>query len=710
MKQKSHLWNNTNKVIIVLVADMISPFKVVEGEFRIFRECLVFHGLRALKTDTSDVAPVETKTWPVRSVKCIRNRRYLLQRTAIEIFFDDGTSIFLNLHDDTSSLKCFQIISKLKPPLMARDVEHLVSAYNWTDLWQQRKISNLEYLMHLNDAAGRTYHDLTQYPIMPWVISDYTSEDLSKPIGALNPERLSHILERFESLNDAEIPPFMYGSHYSSVGTVLYYLLRIEPYTSYGLSMQGGKFDIPDRLFYSIKNTWNNCLQSPSDVKELTPEWFSIPQFLMNSNSLQFGTRQDGLPVDDVILPPWASSAEEFIRLNRLALESDHVSSRLHHWIDLIFGYKQTGAEAVKANNLFYHLTYEGNVDFRQISDPVMRQAMETQIASFGQTPSQLFQKKHPRRINFPVAVEKSKTMSKSYVEKKNIASLSRPAVAIICGNGAFFVVDMHGDGILYRYCGNDFPVQITPASSPVTVIPHTALAQSMISGSSRPGIALLGKSRNRGRVVISSGHSDVSLCTYGAKSGNILQRVDGLHSITTAICLSELDKWVVVGSKDGTLGLWKYTKENRKTGANYPEILYGHEASISCVSINDDVGLIASGDITGVCVIHQIYPPSFLKVLTAASCNDTMTIDGSRRSYSVRALEFLSDGKLLVLRGSKLSLFSVNGYYSQAYAQIDVSEFCIPQLLISNDKRFVITSTLHKIRVLWAHTCMFSS
>jgi hypothetical protein len=50
-------------------------------------------------------------------------------------------------------------------------------------------------------------------------------------------------------------------------------------------------------------------------------------------------------------------SAHEFIRLHRLALESEHVSMRLHNWVDLIFGYKQRGERAVEAHNVFYYLT-----------------------------------------------------------------------------------------------------------------------------------------------------------------------------------------------------------------------------------------------------------------------------------------------------------------------------------------------------------------
>ena len=42
---------------------------------------------------------------------------------------------------------------------------------------------------------------------------------------------------------------------------------------------------------------------------------------------------------------------EDMTRKFRDALECPYVSKHLHHWIDLIFGYKQRGPEAAKACN-----------------------------------------------------------------------------------------------------------------------------------------------------------------------------------------------------------------------------------------------------------------------------------------------------------------------------------------------------------------------
>lgn len=52
-----------------------------------------------------------------------------------------------------------------------------------TAAWQQGKLSNLDYLLFCNLAAGRSFNDLTQWPVFPWILADCTSHsvDLSNP-------------------------------------------------------------------------------------------------------------------------------------------------------------------------------------------------------------------------------------------------------------------------------------------------------------------------------------------------------------------------------------------------------------------------------------------------------------------------------------------------------------------------------------------------
>jgi len=249
--------------------------------------------------------------------------------------------------------------------------------------------------------------------VFPWIISDYTSatidlhdekvyRDLSKPMGALNENRLKEFLDRFNTFEEnisSGIPAFMYGSHYSTmVGVVLHFLVRLQPFAALHKEMQNGHFDVPDRLFSSIPRSFKHNTTQLSEVKELIPEWFTTPDMFRNVNNFALGQTQDGDHVDDVELPPWASSPEEFVRINRAALESDYVTTHLHEWIDLIFGYKQRGPDSVEACNVFYYLTYYGSVNHYMIKDEALRKATELQIAHFGQTPMQLFKVPHPAR------------------------------------------------------------------------------------------------------------------------------------------------------------------------------------------------------------------------------------------------------------------------------------------------------------------------
>lgn len=103
-------------------------------------------------------------------------------------------------------------------------------------------------------------------------------------------------LHRYESWDDPEVPKFHYGSHYSSAGIVLFYLLRLPPFSTENQKLQGGQFDHADRLFNSIRDTWLSAAGkgNTSDVKELIPEFFYMPEFLENRFNLDLGEKQSG--------------------------------------------------------------------------------------------------------------------------------------------------------------------------------------------------------------------------------------------------------------------------------------------------------------------------------------------------------------------------------------------------------------------------------
>lgn len=68
-----------------------------------------------------------------------------------------------------------------------------------------------------------------------------------------------------------------------------------------------------------------------------------------------FGKRQNGLNVDDVVLPRWChSSARLFVLIHRQALESEFVRQRISAWLDLVFGYKQRGKAAIESVNVYH--------------------------------------------------------------------------------------------------------------------------------------------------------------------------------------------------------------------------------------------------------------------------------------------------------------------------------------------------------------------
>ncbi|TDH67324.1 hypothetical protein CCR75_001890 [Bremia lactucae] len=343
--------------------------------------------------------------WAYHTIEYVYKRRHMLKQSGLECFLKNGESFFFSFRNHTDRDEVYARM------VTQPDLKHLQET-EMIELmlrrWQQREVSNFEYLVYLNNAAGRTKNDLTQYPVFPWILSDYDSpsidlrssavyRDLSKPIGALNQERLEFYKARYDAMprdmeDEGLPPPFLYGTHYSTPGYVLYYFVRMAP--EYMLCLQNGKFDAPDRLFQSISSTWSSCNTNHADLKELVPAFFdeSVPpdEWLCNGKNLDLGTTQKLTRVGNVELPAWASSPSDFVRINREALESEYVSEHLHEWIDLIFGFKQRGPAAIDANNR--------SVDLETITDPVEKCSLEAQIQEFGQTPTLLFAGAHPSR------------------------------------------------------------------------------------------------------------------------------------------------------------------------------------------------------------------------------------------------------------------------------------------------------------------------
>ncbi|EGR33579.1 neutral sphingomyelinase activation associated factor, putative [Ichthyophthirius multifiliis] len=374
----------------------ILPLQSVYGILYITDNNIYFQPMHSISTKPVKIIPID-------EISRLYKRRFELRHIALELMLNNKNKSYYFACEDQQ--KRNQVYNALLGKVPISCISEL-SLDKVTLMWQNKKISNYEYLMNLNHAGNRSFADLSQYPVFPWILKNYDSEeidlndphnyrDLRKTVGEFNLQRFKDFKDRY---NEMPPPKFLYGTHYSTPGYVIGYLVRNKP--EYMLKLQSGKFDKPDRLFKSIKGDWRNVMQNPTSLKELIPQFFGEDDsFLINYKELNFGIRQNGKKVDHVKLPKWAKNdAKLFLKIQKEALEHDIVSAQLHHWIDLIFGYKQRGPHAIEANNVFHPLTYEGYVDLDQISDPIERQAQRCQINEFGQCPKQLFKIAHPPR------------------------------------------------------------------------------------------------------------------------------------------------------------------------------------------------------------------------------------------------------------------------------------------------------------------------
>ena len=394
-------------------------------EGSIFSSILLFNGFLIIKSEKEIKIKPRTSTNMFSSIKYINKkkfiiipfeyifevitRRFLYIWQACEIFTKDNKSYLINFLNKTQLLSFQDLLNKLKGKNNYKIIQNSVESFKFSKIyekWQNSKISNFDFLNLLNKYSSRSYNDLDQYPIFPWIFDSY--EELNEknnklrnfdyPISAQSKEKRDNILENYLTKEETDEFVCHYQIHYSTSAFVYFYLLRLSPITESHIIFQGNSFDNPDRMFY-IFSYAKNLLEKYNDNRELIPEIYYFDELYYNINLNYFGKKHSNKEiVHNVILPKNCLNSSHFIYIQRMNLESNDIKNSIRKWIDNIFGYNQYNQLNLKNSfNLYNWNCYEkifkikyskGEINENNLNDIL------TLINSFGQCPAVLFNEK----------------------------------------------------------------------------------------------------------------------------------------------------------------------------------------------------------------------------------------------------------------------------------------------------------------------------
>ena len=267
--------------------------------------------------------------------------------------------------------------------------------------YQKGEISNFKYLLLINKYSSRSYKDNNQYLIFPLLYMDKErkiNRDLSKAIclnKSNNEESIQNFKENFESSGNH------FNTHYSTSAYILYYLVRLIPFTFGHIKLQSGNFDAPERMFSSFEN-YLLAMDYSDENRELCPELFSIYEAFINLNHFSLGYIQN----DKFLIDDFYSNNEngifEFIINLRQRLEKANIIP----WIDNIFGSNQIIGND-KLINIFPLSSYEQFNNFEEMKIKLEKKGLafkeivnqikaNINLLSLGVSPIQLFKTNHP--------------------------------------------------------------------------------------------------------------------------------------------------------------------------------------------------------------------------------------------------------------------------------------------------------------------------
>ena len=225
-----------------------------------------------------------------------------------------------------------------KKELNMKLIEEPIQEFKKSQLKEKFKkgeLSIFDYLLLINKYSSRTYNDYNQYlvfPVLSLDIENNKKRDLSKPL-CLNKENNKASLEKY--ISNLSLFNYNFSQHYSAGAHILFYLVRLIPFTYQHISFQSEKFDSPSRIFSSLKRVYQ-FFQLTEDNREFIPEFFYSYEFMMNLNYNNLGLfniNDEFFQINNVDTY-YKYSFPEFIIKSRNQLEKSDLSP----WIDNIFG------------------------------------------------------------------------------------------------------------------------------------------------------------------------------------------------------------------------------------------------------------------------------------------------------------------------------------------------------------------------------------
>uniref|UniRef100_A0A3P8W4F7 Lysosomal trafficking regulator n=1 Tax=Cynoglossus semilaevis TaxID=244447 RepID=A0A3P8W4F7_CYNSE len=667
----------------------VAPSRETAGELLLGKSGMYFvednaadHDNQSLQAETE--AP--SFSWTYEEIKEVHKRWWQLRDNAVEIFLTNGRTLLLAF-DNT------KFRDDVYHNILTSDLPNLLEHGNitaLTQLWGSGQITNFEYLTHLNKHAGRSFNDLMQYPVFPFILRDYTSETLDlqeasiyrnliKPIAVQSKEKEDRYVDNYRYLEEEykkgireddpmpPVQPYHYGSHYSNSGTVLHFLVRMPPFTKMFLAYQGESqisWELREKnMFHSSKKSFRKSNYTGSSVTLLSNV------FYLKQRWFDFGVRQNGDRVNHVNLPPWARNDPRlFILIHRQALESEQVSHTLCQWIDLVFGLKQKGKAAVQAINVFHPATYFG-MDVSAVEDPVQRRALETMIKTYGQTPRQLFSASHIGRAGPKLTMEGELPAAVGLLVHLAFRENREQIKEIVCPSPLPWIKGLKWG----EYVGSP------SAPDPVVCFsqPHgerfgslLALPTRAICGLSRKFCLMMIYSKEQGvrsmhstdiqwSAILSWGYGDNILRLKSKQSEppiNFIQ-CSQLHQVTSCAWVPDGCQ-LFTGSKCGVITAYS----NRFTSTTPSEMevesqvhLYGHTGEVTSLFVCKPYSVLISVSQDGTCILWDLNRLCYVQSLTGHKSPVT-AVSASETTGDIATVCDSVGG------GSDLRLWTVNG------------------------------------------------